>query len=87
MKKQVVEKVVEKICNRMCLDYSYYLAVKANPERALDDLYEERQAKEEIVKLVNKSLNSKLDEWWENRTRCCCSAVAYEPTPDEWPWE
>jgi hypothetical protein len=78
MKAEVLNKLTEKICNRMCLDYSYYLAFKSNPERALDDLYDDKETKAIITKEVNKRVGTRINDWWAERSGCCCSAVVYE---------
>lgn len=77
MEKQTLDKIVEMVCNRMCLDYSYYRSFRANSELALADLYEDQETKARIAKLVNERIGN-VDEWWEQRTKCCCSNVAYE---------
>ena len=78
MKTEVLHKVAEKICNRMCLDYSYYLAFQSNPERSLDDLYEDQETKAMIIEEVNRRVGNRITDWWESRSKCCCSAVVYE---------
>jgi len=84
MERQVIDKVVEMICNRMHLDYAYYRSFRSNPELALADIYADRETKSHIAKLVNESVGN-VDEWWEDRVRCCCSNVAYDIPPDEMP--